>query len=310
MASQDMERPVAREDGAFPAVPSGTISRGQGTLAIRSSRGSRERHIPRGDSKNSMSGGRGTLSEQELSAGGRRDSREDLRSSSGISSSGISSSGGYADEARGGRLDDGRAGLQRGGRMVDSARGGASGSTTRGSKRGRSVDSDRGGGGGGGGGGEVGFDRGGGEGDPSQAFDSKRMRQPDQVMGEAEGGSSRNSVEAWGRGYGGGGGVRDSPAGGGDAGTGRYREGRMQMPTREVYDGRGSRGSSGLSSAEQGGHRDSRGREQSDDDMRAPREGSKKSSRNERQRSSNSREGEGGGRKDKKKSSKSKKKKH
>ncbi|CAM9993306.1 unnamed protein product, partial [Ectocarpus fasciculatus] len=93
------------------------------------------------------------------------------------------------------------------------------------------------------------------EGDPSQAFDSKRMRQPDQTMmpqpegGGGRRGSVKSPVDRWGRGHGGGGGggpwEREGPAAPSDANSGRYHDdlrhgggggGRMQMPSHEMPD--------------------------------------------------------------------------
>lgn len=242
MASHDMERPAARELGT-------------GTLAVRrSSRDSRDAEhgtISRTNSSSRMSSGRSTPTEQlEGPAArdrdtGRRDSREDVRGSDG-------GRGRFEGPARAG--GGGAGGHQH--RTAESSRGsgGTATATARGSKRGRSVDSDRGGGREA----ERGFDaaEGGGDGDPSKAFDSKRMRQPDPAVMEPEGGGvgpSRSSVEGWGRGYSGGGVPRDrereGPAAPSDGSSGRYRDeanprhgggsggGRMPMPmpSREVH---------------------------------------------------------------------------
>ena len=216
--------------------------------------------------------------------------------------------------------------------MPDSARGGGdrvgggmggdrSGGMGRGSKRGRSVDSDRGVGE------QVYEDEGqerdrGGEvlgGDPSQAFDSTRMRQTNQPLPEP----ARPPVDGWGRGYDGG--SRESPLGGSDGVGGRYRGGAVMEPRRvggrvplspreasgsgSVYDGRGGRGGGRQVMTVEGGHmdglgmqRDPRGRDQ-DGDLRAARGREPKKSR-DRQRDSHSRD-----RKDRKKS-KNKKRKH
>ena len=174
------------------------------------------------------------------------------------------------------------------------------------------------------------------EGDPSEAFDSKRMRHPDHqgMMMEHDVGPLRPPGDGWGRGYIGGG-------GGGGGGDVRYRDeaggrhgvsagaGRMQMPSRDAhmdhrppYDAQWGRSGppamaiDGLGGGVRGGmekssHREGHGRDQQQpvDDSRAMREGKKP--RGDRQRSSNSntRDEEGGGRKEKKKSGKSKKKK-
>lgn len=250
--------------------------------------------------------------------------------------------GRYTDEA-GGRFDSvGRLG---GGREVgtvasDSRRGGGSSGIVRGVKRGRSIDSDHRAGGGG----DVGMSEGGvgGEGDPSQAFDSKRMRQPEQTTTEPEaGGLSRPSpVDGWG-GRGGYGSAAGGDGGSSNSSGGRYREeivgnkyggGRLPMPMdpremqhteRPSYDGRGSRsGRQGVAmdavgvSGDRGGggggggHRKSRGgRDPPEEDARVSRGDGGKKSRNGRERSSNtSRDEDGGGRKDKKKSKAKKRK--
>lgn len=302
-------------------------------------------------------GGRGSPTEQEQltsgSGGGRRvgsrdlDGREDPRNVMGGAGVGRGPQGSssrvvdgmrYSDEGRPRRseepvytrggsnpsIDRGNGGGGLGGRfdswretrMADSSRGG--GGMTRGSKRDRSLDSDRGVE-------EGGYFPGreidGRGGDPSQAFDGTRVRQTDMEMLEP----TRSSVmEGWGRGYNDG----SSPLGGSDGGGGRYRDdgdsrhglglgGRMQVSPREavMYDGHDGRGRAVVrqgSELDGGGsgsvQRDFSGRDQSDDmsDLRSTRGGRDvKKLRDERQRSSHSRD-----RKDRKKSSKSKKRKH
>ena len=316
--------------------------------------------------------GRTAIDRAAMSNSSRRDSRE--RGNNDIGGGNGGGGGHYASETRGGRPEEdhrggnvgggggglrfegpARAGTQRGsvsgsGGAGGSGGGGGGGSggrsargsesirgagMSRGSKRGRSEDSDRGGGGG-----DMGFERGGGgggfEGDPSEAFDSKRMRHPDHqgMMMEHDVGPLRPPGDGWGRGYIGGG-------GGGGGGDVRYRDeaggrhgvsagaGRMQMPSRDAhmdhrppYDAQWGRSGppamaiDGLGGGVRGGmekssHREGHGRDQQQpvDDSRAMREGKKP--RGDRQRSSNSntRDEEGGGRKEKKKSGKSKKKK-
>lgn len=315
MASHDMERPAARESGT-------------GTLSVRRSRDSRGTEhgtISRTSSSSRMGSGRSTPTEQlegpgARDMGRRRESLEDVSSSDG-------GRGRFEGPARAG------GGL----RAAESSRsgggGGGGGGTSRGSKRGRSADPDRGGGR------EARFDAdGGGDGDPSQAFDSKRMRQPDPAMLELEGrrvAPPRSSVEGWGRGYGGGGGVprerereREGPAAPDDGSSGRYRDEAIfrhdgagggsgmpvRMPPREVHmdrlsheargGGRAGRSAGGLDAGGEGqdrdrsgGHHGARGdREHPHDDdarSRSSREGKK--SRSDRQRSGGSRGEDGGG---------------
>lgn len=237
----------------------------------------------------------------------RRSSRDDpnVRVSGGGSSMGGSSrGGGYTDDnnGRSPRVNDdeqrSRTSRGGGGRTVErtgSGGGGGGGGTSSRAKRGRSVDSDRGGGGDVGGYAEDYFE----EGDPSQAFDSKRMRPADAMQMPVEEGPSRSSVDAgWSRGYGDDAARPRSYGGGGGGGGGS----RMQMSQRDMhkdrspmYDGHGRGGGSGGGVMEGGGYHD--------DDARGS---SRKGGRHDRDRSSNRSEEDGdGGRKDKKKSKKS-----
>lgn len=319
IASKDMERQASRHDS------SGEFNRGgTGTLAVRQPhRDVREANVSHTNSASRMAEGHMSLSDQEITGGrDRRGTRENVpRGGSGGSGG---SGGGYTDEVdvRGGGLRGG----ERGTRIAERVGGAA---MARG-KRGRSADADRGGmamad--------NMGFE-GDEDGDPSQAFDSKRMRQPDMPVLPDEG-SSRLSAA---RGY--------SPS----HEVGRWRDdvgrrggggGRMQMPSRDVhidrsapYDGRvgggvgGGRdggaargsgrqqsgmhmnsGGGGSGFAEHGYRGDSRGLPHMSEDMDERGSRDSKRGRHERDRASNSRardDGDGAGRKEKKKSSKSK----
>lgn len=277
-----------------------------------------------------MISGHGSLSEQDMVGNrDRRGSREEsMRISGGGGGGGRSNewegtiSGGYTEDGRGGRLEDdgrsvglrgarggdvgGSADPRRGNRMVE--RGGGGGMAR--GKRGRSVDSERGA--------DASYDME-DEGDPSQAFDSKRMRQQDLSMAVEEG-PARPSAS---RGYG----TSDDVSGrwredGGRRGSGGG--GRAQMALRDQHVDRtpyDNRGLGSIGGGPRGGrqsmvhmdggggfmdqvYRDPRGSVLSDeDDIR----GSKKV-RHDRDRSSSSRardDGDGG-RKEKKKSSRKK----
>lgn len=296
MAANDMERPAPRHDssGDFNA-PS---ARGTGTLAVPAPRSSRDAHAP--------------PAREVITTSTRRGSREEVVRSGGGGGVG---GGGTGSSRGGGYPEDGGSG--RGGRVEDDrpSRVGSRSGMSRG-KRGRSVDSDRGSGGGGHG---MGFDGDYEEGDPSQAFDSKRMRQPDVMPASMplpmEEGPVRPSIDSWSRGYAGQG-VEDGGRSSRGYGSGGGVGGRMQISMREMhmerpsYDTHG-RGGGRAHHMDGGGmdgggnYRDSRGLGMSDDDVDS--RGGKKG-RHDTGRSSTSRGGEdldGGGRKDKKKSKKS-----